>query len=112
IVKGGASIYFASLDGKAYTLSGNPIQPGTNRSIQFRDTYSLAVPQPPPQLISIVAIKVLVLTCAYQCSVTYRVIRQDPNKTEAAIDIREQSLYWTIVLRFSNKVRLKDLDKI
>ncbi|CAG2174543.1 unnamed protein product [Oppiella nova] len=52
IVKGGASIYFASLDGKAYTLSGNPIQPGTNRSIQFRDTYSLAVPQPPPQLIS------------------------------------------------------------
>ncbi|CAG2180005.1 unnamed protein product, partial [Oppiella nova] len=58
------------------------------------------------QLICVLVI-VLVLTCAYQCSVTYRVIRQDPNKTEAAIDIREQSLYWTIVLRFSNKVRLK-----
>ncbi|CAG2115100.1 unnamed protein product [Medioppia subpectinata] len=58
------------------------------------------------QLVYVLVI-ILVLSYAYQCSVTYRVIKQEPNKTEAAIDIREPALYWSLVLRYSNRVRLK-----
>ncbi|XP_054157806.1 uncharacterized protein LOC128956149 [Oppia nitens] len=49
----------------------------------------------------------LVILHSYQCSVTYRVVAQDPNKTEATIVIKEQTLYWTVILRYNTKVRLR-----